>query len=166
MSHRRRVSIHHEDCYATRSSSSSSSTRDVARARRAHGRGATQPPLPSRSPHRHRHRHHATTTRLKNWKKEWWWWKHVVEGCPLARGYASIRFLRGALVVRHHRLTIPRRVTVGQRLELQAIRDTTAVEYELHRGNRELWYSGGTEGGTKEGGSGTGRRKDRSASIG
>lgn len=28
------------------------------------------------------------------------------------------------------------------------------MEYELHRGNRELWNSGGTEGGTKERGGG------------
>lgn len=157
VSHRRRISIHHEDCYATRSSSSngssgsSSSTREyVARTRRAHRRGtsrATQPPLPSRSRSACEQavRHPPSVWKIGKKSGNTWWM-----GIPRAR--IRVDTLPPRRISRPTSSTNYTGVTVGQRLELQAIRDTTAVEYELHRGNRELWNSGGTEGGTKEGG--------------
>lgn len=55
--------------------------------------------------------------------------------------------------------------TLRRALELQAIRDTTAVEYELH-GEQTYGIEAAQRGRDRGEGSGTGRRKDRSASIG
>lgn len=153
MSHRRRISIRHEDRYARSSSSggsggSGSGGSGGSAARTTHGRGAsrtTRAPAPSRSRSACAQAS-ASTERMENWKKGNTWWK----GVPRAR--IRVDTLPPRRISRPTSSTNYTGVAVGQRLELQAIRDTTGVEYELHRGNRELWNSGGTEGGTKEGG--------------
>lgn len=98
-----------------------------------------------RDRHVHRHRHPPSVWKIGKKDGNTWW-----KGIPRAR--IRVDTLPPRRISRPTSSTNYTGVAVGQRLELQAIRDTTGVEYELHRGNRELWNSGGTEGGTKEGG--------------